>query len=304
MQVVQLSSEKVTAAAAIAVFAHNEEAYIKTALESLCPEESSGGLRIYVMANGCTDATAEVVKGCAGALPDLWLVESAVGDKASAWNEFVHDVLTDQLLQGLRQCFFMDGDVWLRPGALKKLAAFLEEKPDLDAVGAMPATGRDRDGWRRRMYENGVLAGNCYALRAEFIEQLRRQAVRMPQGLIGEDFLVSWLVASDDWRLVDGSHDRPRCGFNHLAEFAFRSLSPWSLADWRTHFRRRWRYALRNVQHHMLVLLIREQGIAGMPRDVDELYARAPMPPRPHGPGRPSLWDRAAVRWIRSKRAV
>lgn len=94
----------------------------------------------------------------------------------------------------------MDGDVTLTPDTLPLLASALDQVPSAEAAGAMPATGRDRDAWRRRMVENGMLAGNCYALRGSFVKALREREVRMPVGLIGEDFFVSWLVASDLWR--------------------------------------------------------------------------------------------------------
>ena len=103
----------------------------------------------------------------------------------------------------------------------------------------MPATGRDRDAWRQRMVENGTLAGNLYALRGRFVETVREREIRMPVGLIGEDFFVSWLVATDAGNLADPG-SAPRCVFHPGALFSFRSLTPWRPRDYRIYLRRKW----------------------------------------------------------------
>ncbi|MCB1750394.1 MAG: glycosyltransferase [Gammaproteobacteria bacterium] len=286
----------------IAVFAHNEADRIGAALKSVAASAGGRDIAVYVLANGCTDSTVDKVRACATALPDLWLVEIQVADKANAWNLFIHDIFPQDPAGQFETCFFMDGDVTLAPAALPLLASALDDVPSAEAAGGMPATGRDRDAWRQRMVANGMLAGNCYALRGSFVRRLREQRVRMPVGLIGEDFLVSWLVASDALREEIPGEGDARFVFHGKAEFSFRSLSPWRLADYRTYLRRKWRYALRGVQHQMLVLLLTEQGLRAMPRDVKELYRNGPLPSRLPGSGRDKLLHLIAVQWIRRLR--
>lgn len=264
---------------AIAVFAHNEAGTIRAALESIPAAAADHEVAVYVLANGCTDATTDEVRACATRLPNLWLVEIPIADKANAWNVFIHDLFPEEEATGLDTWFFMDGDVALTPGSMPLLVTSLDEAPDAEAAGGMPGSGRDMDAWRQRMAMHGMLAGNFYALRDRFVKELRRLDVRMPIGLIGEDFLVSWLVANSDWR--DGDPARPtRSVFNSSAEFTFRSLSPLRLADYPTYLHRKWRYIVRGLQHEMLIMLLMHEGFASMPTTVEELYARAPLPSR------------------------
>ncbi len=298
----QLSTGPSNPVWSIAVFAHNEARNIQLALESIAATTGGRDISIYVLANGCTDSTLVKVRESAAKISNLWLVESDVADKASAWNLFVHDILSAQRLEQIDTCFFMDGDVTLASDALPLLASALNEVSSAEAAGAMPATGRDRDAWRRRMAINGMLAGNCYALRSSFVRYLRKQQVRMPTGLIGEDFFVSWLVASNVWRDALPEKEGNRCLFHNDAEFFFRSLSPWRLADYRTYMRRKWRYTLRALQHQMLLLLLMHQGMEAMPRDVNELYRNAPLPSRLKWCGLDTPLRLIAVLWIRRQR--
>jgi glycosyltransferase involved in cell wall biosynthesis len=285
----------------VALFAHNEARRIRSALESVVAASDGSPITIVVLANGCRDDTARVVRDCGSFVPNLTLVEIALADKANAWNVFVHTVLPAVSDASLETCFFMDGDVTLEPHALPLLASAFDEMPSLQAAGGMPATGRDREDWSRRMVVTGMLAGNFYALRASFVEEIRRRALRLPVGLIGEDFLVSWLVGHQLGS--EGPRDSgPQCGFHPHAKFRFRSLSWTRVGDYRLYARRKWRYAWRGVQHNMLTSLLIERGVGAMPRDVDELYRVGPLPSRMVWIGRDTPLRLLALLAIRRRR--
>lgn len=285
----------------IAVFAHNEAGRIRAALESIAAAAGESDVEVFVLANGCTDATVHEVRASGTIVPNLTLVEIGLADKANAWNVFVNDVVTAERAGEIETYFFMDGDVTLEPDALNLLASALDEVPSANAAGGMPATGRDRDAWRQRMVANGMLAGNLYALRGSFVRHLRERQVRMPVGLIGEDFLVSWLVASEPGPR-DGQDEGAQCVFHPDARFSFRSLSPWRLRDYRTYLRRKWRYTCRALQHQMLVLHLIRNGLGAMPGDVEELYREAPLPSRLRWAGLDTPMRLLAVLRIRSVR--
>ena len=114
---------------AIAIFAHNEAARLEAALESLPAAASGHALDVFVLANGCTDRTADIVRRSANGIPHLSLVEIDLGDKANAWNAFVHDILTPARAGEISLFFFMDGNITAGPHALPLLAAALEEIP-------------------------------------------------------------------------------------------------------------------------------------------------------------------------------
>jgi len=262
------------------VFAHNESGHIEAALRAIARAAGGEGVEVFVLANGCTDTTAQEILTSGALVPNLWLFEIDLPDKADAWNRFIHDGFSDERVRKIETFFFTDGDCALESEALALLAATLDHMPGIQAAGGMPANGRDCDAWRGRMVANGTLAGGLYALRSSFVQQLRHQGLRMPVGLIGEDFLVSWLVTNGVGPHTDWPPGAARCAFHPQALFAFRSLSPYRLRDYRTYLRRKWRYTLRGLQFQMLIGLLIRDGLGAMPKDVDELYAYAPVPSR------------------------
>lgn len=285
----------------LAVFAHNESGRIGAALQSIVQAAAGIDVEVWVLANGCTDATSDEVRACATVLPDLWLAEIDVADKANAWNVYVHELITPERAREIEIYFFMDGDVTLERDALALLASSLEEVPTAKAAGGMPATGRNRASWRARMVRNGTLAGNLYALRAGFVDTVRERRVRVPMGLVFEDSLVSWLVATQFGRTKTvGSN--PHSIFCANAEFSFRSLSLLRPADYRLYLRRKWRYTRGGLELQMLLNVLRAQGLAAMPAHVHDLYANGPLPSRLRWVGLDTPLRLLAVLWIRSFR--
>jgi glycosyltransferase involved in cell wall biosynthesis len=285
----------------LAVFAHNESGRIGAALQSIVQAAAGIDVEVWVLANGCTDATSDEVRACATVLPDLWLAEIDVADKANAWNVYVHELITPERAREIEIYFFMDADVTLERDALALLASSLEEVPTAKAAGGMPATGRNRASWRARMVRNGTLAGNLYALRAGFVDTVRERRVRVPMGLVFEDSLVSWLVATQFGRTrTVGSN--PHSIFCAKAEFSFPSLSLLRPADYRLYLRRKWRYTRGGLELQMLLNVLRAQGLAAMPAHVHDLYANGPLPSRLRWDGLDTPLRLLAVLWIRSFR--
>ncbi len=286
----------------LAVFAHNESGRIRSALESIVQAAAGRDVEVWVLANGCTDSTTEEVRACATLLPNLWMAEIDIADKANAWNVYVHELITPERAAGIETYFFMDGDVTLEPAALALLASSLNDVPTAKAAGGMPATGRDRASWRARMVSNGTLAGNLYALRASFVRTVREKKVRVPVGLVFEDSLVSWLVATQLGETRTVGRD-PQCIFCANAEFSFRSLSLRRPADYPFYMRRKWRYTCGGLQLEMLVNALRAQGLAAMPAHVHDLYVTGPLPSRVRWVGLDTPLRLLAVLWIRAFRS-
>jgi hypothetical protein len=285
----------------LAVFAHNESGRIGAALQSIVQAAAGMDVEVWVLANGCTDATSDEVRACATVLPDLWLAEIDVADKANAWNVYVHELITPGRAGTIETYFFMDGDVTLERDALALLSSSLDDVPTAKAAGGMPRTGRDRASWRARMVRNGTLAGNLYALRGSFVRTVREKKVRVPVGLVFEDSLVSWLVATQFGQTRTVGRD-PQCIFCANAEFSFRSLSLLRPADYPFYMRRKWRYTSGGLQLEMLVNVLRAQGLAAMPAHVHDLYVTGPLPSRARWVGLDTPLRLLAVLWIRAFR--
>ncbi|MBC3765569.1 glycosyltransferase family A protein [Neptunicella marina] len=301
-QLTRLNQTAQTDECFIALFAHNEARNIHSALRSIERATQNLNAKVFILANGCTDQTVQQVHNFKGNIGNLYLMETAVGDKANTWNIFVHQLLADKSIPENSAIIFMDGDVTVSSSTFDLLQEMLNKNPYAEAAGAMPATGRDRDAWRQRMVFNGMLAGNCYALRGSFVSYLQQRQMRIPVGFIGEDFFVSWLIATNLWRNAYYENMGRRCVFHGRAEFSFRSLSPFRWRDCITYLRRKWRYTLRELQMQMLLNLI-NRGLLYIPPTVEELYKMAPMPSRFVWRGRETPMRTLAVYQIRKMRS-
>lgn len=287
----------------IAVFAHNEASGIAASLRSIDVAAQGADIKVFVLANGCRDRTAAIVRELAFVSVQVQVIEIPLADKANAWNLYLHRIAAMQHPDFALLHAFVDGDVLVEPDSLRALAAAFDQAPTANAVGALPSSGRDRDAWCRRMVANGTLAGGLYALRGDFVERIRQRDIRIPRGFIGEDWLVSLLAKSDLNPVVAVTPSAPRVVFANQAGFSFRSLSPWRPGDYRIYLRRLWRYALRGVQFEMAVGWLWHQPPESLPHGVEQLYQLALPPSRLKWVGWTSLLRFLAVQRIRNLRA-
>jgi glycosyltransferase involved in cell wall biosynthesis len=278
----------------VAVFAHNEARNIVACLDSL--QGCAHPIACHVLANACSDRTEAVVRDYAAHHPNVQLVSIALGDKANAWNVFVHEVASP----GAAYYFFIDGDVRATPGSLDALAQQLERHPAANGASALPCSGRGVDAFRRDMLKDNGVAGNLYALRGSFVERIRSSAISMPIGTIGEDALMGAMLK---WDLRgDTRWDNSKVVVAEAAGFTFDSVSPWLSREWRKYFRRRVRYSVRGYQNRMLGRAIQPAGFESLPRHVRDLYRRYPELLSVGWRGVDTVFDWLAVREIKAAR--
>src|SRR5512141_1725056 len=104
----------------VAVFAHNEACNIIACLDSL-QAATNHPFECFVLANACTDRTEALVREYGANHPNVHIESIALGDKANAWNVFVHEIAP----AGAAQVFFIDGDVRATSGSLDAMAQAL-----------------------------------------------------------------------------------------------------------------------------------------------------------------------------------
>lgn len=253
----------------VMVLAHNEERHIAACLDSIFASDSGAALRVYVMANGCTDRTEDVVSAYALKDPRVELVSIQLGDKCNAWNVFIHDTVParcpDQPIY-----FFVDGDARVVRGSFSAMARVMRNDPAANAVSAPPASGRRMAHDRAELLHERGLVANLYALRGRFVERLRSAGVRIPLRLEGDDGLIGALVR---WDL------NPTQPMNHAliapcaeAGFTFDSFRVGTPSHWRAYWRRMVRYGRRRYEFALLGPRLRAGGLAAMPRDIRDLY--------------------------------
>jgi glycosyltransferase involved in cell wall biosynthesis len=248
----------------VGVFAYNEEELIEGCLASILAAADES-VRVFVLINGCTDSTEQVVRRYAEGRQQIVPVALPVADKANAWNEFIHRIAPESDI-----CFLVDGDMQIVPGSFAAVARCFAEHPAAMAVAGVPSTGRTVLAFREMIVRDRVLAGNFYALRGSTVRKFRELGVRLPFGMVGEDGLVATLVK---WNLDPKSQPDPQRIEPCLdAQWRFDSFTPLRPKHWRLYKNRMMRYATRRLQAQMLYHRLWERGISGMPADVMALY--------------------------------
>jgi glycosyltransferase involved in cell wall biosynthesis len=283
----------------VAVFAHNEERTLAATLGSILTAGEARCCEIVVLANGCVDRTVAIARDCASRHANIRVIEIELADKANAWNHYVHEVSPTPPFCDAELHVFVDGDVQLKSGTFDAFSAALEQYPSMNAVGALPTSGRDKEAWRQRMIANGTLSGGLYALSADFLQRIRQREVLIPRGFIGEDWAVSLFAQSNLKPLNAVLKANTNIVFALDGGFSFRSLSLWRLRDYRTYIRRLWRYSLRGVQYEMLVGLLQHYYPEELPKDIDGLYLQGTPPSRLKWVGATSILRFTAVQKVR-----
>jgi len=256
------------------VLAHNEAANIVACLDSIYAAEPEHEFKIFVMANGCTDNTEQIVGEYGRAHHGVTLVSIDMPDRCNAWNVFIHETAATSV-PDKDIYFFMDGDCRAVPGSFSELANGLAQNPRANAAGAPPMCGRDREKDAREIVEHNGLVANLYALRGAFVRAIQAKGVRLPLGLdAADDGLIGALAK---WNLDPrGQWDDSRVVACPKAGFVFDPLSPANFKHWRQYWRRLVLYGRRLYDNQLLGRRLQQEGIHGMPNRISDLYADAP----------------------------
>ncbi len=252
----------------VCVFAHNEERLLPLCLAALDAAAAGVPFHAHVMVNGSTDETARIARALAAADPRISVHELALADKADAWNDYVHRASGAAPAADMH--VFLDGDVRPCAGAFAALAEAFERQPEAWGAAALPAAGRTRRSWTRKLFDNAVMSGNLYAVSAQALALIRERNIRMPIGAYGEDGLLSYLFLTDLEAGRDDSHVK-RIAFAGDAFFEFDSLEP-GPRDAEIYRRRLRRYSQRYFQNQILYDLLKREGVSAMPADIREIF--------------------------------
>ncbi|KIN64472.1 Glycosyl transferase, group 2 family protein [Sulfitobacter noctilucicola] len=127
----------------ILIPAHNEAAYLPACLEAVIASEPvAGGAEVIVIANGCTDDTAQIARDFAvkaeAAGWTLIVLDLAQGGKLNAWNQGEAAASGEVLI-------YLDADVVVSPPLMTQLSATLDVAGPRYASGSpnVTITGKD-----------------------------------------------------------------------------------------------------------------------------------------------------------------
>lgn len=161
MQRDDVTPAPVGVAASVVIAAHNEEAVIDGCLTALLAQSTPQPLEVVVVANGCSDRTAEVA-----ARPGVTVIDLAQPGKAGALNA------GDRATSGFPR-IYLDADIVVPPGGVAAVLDRMRTTPR--ALAVVP---------RRRL----VTTGRPWPVRAYFAINERLPAFR--SGLFGRGMIA------------------------------------------------------------------------------------------------------------------
>ncbi|MCF2947748.1 glycosyltransferase family 2 protein [Paraglaciecola aquimarina] len=231
----------------IVMFAHNEETNIRQSVVSALKAADDGLRTLYVIANGCTDKTNQVIIDLISeGNTKLQLVELEFGDKCNAWNHYVHNLANTNIPVH----FFVDADVRFIKGSFQRMSQTLLNSEVANAVAGLPFSGRNQQQYLDLVKNGRCLFGNCYAVKNDFIKKIRKQGFHLPIGLGWIDSAITKIINRDLESIPNPKEGR--IVFDKDSGYSFDSLSIFSKADRKLYISRIIRYRLGKYQEKYL----------------------------------------------------
>lgn len=171
--------------------------------------------------------------------PTLSVWSIPLGDKANAWNQYIHHIGADESI-----AFFVDGYARLNPNAIQLLGTAVEANALALGGTGVPTTGRSARALRQNLIENTGYHGNFCCIKGNTMRQMRDQNIRLPVGLYRTDSLMGAILCY----ALDPAH--------HVWEDHRIHVHP--EASWQTDIRHWWR--LKDVQTHLKRYLRQARG--------------------------------------------
>ncbi len=198
----------------------------------------------------------------------IW--STAAGDKAHAWNQYVHEIWP-----GGEVSFFVDGYAEVRPDAFDMLRRRLADAPDVLGATGVPSSGRSAARQREQMLREGGFHGNMHAIQGSALQTMRKKGIRLPLGLYRTDSLIGaallFKLAPEDSRW-----DTSRVAVAGDATWDVPHLSTLTLQTIVAQAKRRLRQAQGDLENRAVRehLAVRRLPLEQLPGTVQELVNR------------------------------
>jgi hypothetical protein len=177
---------------AIAIIASREDVRtLKNCIDSVIRAVKGSTAVIDVLVNGNAQLARDVATLPFTHSPEcklrIWNIKQ--GDKAHAWNEYLHHIWP-----GEGDAFFLDGYVEVDDKALNALTSGLMASEAAWGATGVPTSGRSAARLRAQMLREGGFHGNLNVIRAHAMQKLRVSGFRLPLGLYRTDSLIGALL--------------------------------------------------------------------------------------------------------------
>jgi hypothetical protein len=224
-------------AAAVISSRESPETLWRTLRRTVDEIEASSGI-VDVIVNGkreLADCLIRLMKqdsrlGSHRVVARCWFL--ACGDKAHAWNTYVHELWPDAATTVI-----LDGYVEVARGAFKGIASALDEKAGTLAATGVPSVGRSARRLGEEMKADGGIHGNLFGLSKEAVVRIRSERFRLPVGIYRVDAMIGAAIFKE-FKASGSRWDSSRVAVLPEVTWWFDTLKWWRPDDIRTHLRR------------------------------------------------------------------
>lgn len=191
----------------------------------------------------------------------------ACGDKAHAWNTYVHE-----LWPGARTTVFMDGYVEPAADAILLLDTGLAENMNALAATGVPSVGASAQRMQKAMTSGGGIHGNLFAIGASAMRMIRNARFFVPIGLYRVDAVIGAALCKQ-LQPIGTTWDVKRIVVLPAVSWSFKPLKWWRIRDWVAYIKRLSRQQQGELENLAFrdFFMRRQQPLDKLPRTALEL---------------------------------
>ena len=251
----------------VSVFGQNEAGRIDACLRSISAALGVRHAIITLLLNGSTDGSEGIARATARTLKHpLRICRIGHADKSNAINHSFYD-----LRERARLYVFVDAYATISPETIGAFEARLSECPDANVATGLAGNGRNEPKSNERtVRQGGIIHGQLYAARPEFLDRLTAKGLRLPIGLYRGDGLIGYL-ACHDLDAVGNEWENRRLVGTAGATFMIDQLSPFRWRDIRRQLRRKVRQMRGRIENVAIERIASAHGFTALPGYADEM---------------------------------
>ena len=249
----------------IAVFAVNEAATLGACIQSIDLACAGRKAHISVLLNGTTDSSVMILKALRLSHAGMTVYRFPVADKANAINHFLY-----QLRRNARVHIGVDAYTRISEGSFRAIADALDADRHALIASALPVSGRSATVVAANTMKGGIVNGQCYGLRADFVDRLVKAKYRLPLQIYRVDGLLG-SMAAHDLDALNKTWENARLIGVAGASFALKPLSIFKWRDIRRQHKREIRQARGRMENAAIKSIIYTDGFDALPHNANDM---------------------------------
>ncbi len=262
----------------VAIFGVNEAKTIERCILSIDSASEQRRTHISVLLNGTRDNSLDVIRQIKMLNSSVFVYTFPISDKANAINEFIYNIRPKA-----DAYFFVDAYTRIGRNALQKIADGFLQYPNAMIVTGVPVNGRSAEATTAATLKGGVVNGQLYAVRPEFLDRLIANGLKIPLAIYRGDPLLG-SMACHNLDALGTEWDNGRIVGIEGATFEISPLSIFKWNDIKRQFNREIRQARGRFENEAIKSIIYKDGYAALPESSNDMIrdflSAHQLPPR------------------------